>query len=306
MALSLKAIELRNNATRLGANISKRLTRLAAKDVQGGDILVARLKTQLEEIRAMPVTNYREAQAKEARMRRLDRAAGTRDQTFQKAAKRAYRDDLVAKADDPNTLIRMSKEQLKEALAIQRSRIRDRVRRVKEAIDGGNIMTERAEELLKESTVNASHNRLRSLVNGSAKALKSKTLTVAGAKQVIDHGVNMFGEVYLELDNEQRSALWKAMRREVELGSLASPDAIEVVKAAVSAVEKKFGFIRSLTSNELLAVIGDSKDDVEVKLKRAEIDDRNAADIIRRGKERWGPEHSNAWAPYKWERDYNF
>ena len=59
MALSVAAAALSKNATRIGANISKRLTRLAAKDIKGGDILVDRLKAELEEIRAMTVTNYR-------------------------------------------------------------------------------------------------------------------------------------------------------------------------------------------------------------------------------------------------------
>lgn len=307
MALTPAAAALRSNATRLGANISKRLTRLAAKDVRGGDILVARLKAELEEIRAMPVTNYREAQSQEARMRRLDKAGGTRDRTFEKAAKRAYRDDIVAKASDPNTLIRMTRDQLQEALSIQRSRIRDRARRIKETIGDTNFMVKRAENLVKESTKDASINRLRSLVNGSANALKSKTLTPAGAKAVVDHGVGMFGEIYRDLNDEQRSALWKAMRQEMELSSLTSPDSIEVVKTALKSVEKKFGFIRSMSSSELIAVIGDSKEDVDVELKRMEIHGRNAEDIIRRGKEKWGStQPSTAWSTYNWDRDYNF
>lgn len=307
MALSPAAAALRSNATRIGANISKRLTRLASKDVQGGDILVAYLKEQLDEIRAMPVTNYREAQSKEARMRRLDKAAGTRDQTFQKAAKRAYNDYLVAQANDPNKLIRMTKEQLQDTLSAQRSRLRNRVRRVKQSIDGSNFMTHRAENLLKEKTADASINRLRYLANGSAKALQTKSLTPEGAKQIIQRGVDMFGDTYLELDDEQRSALWKAMRREMELNSISSPDAIEIIKAALESVKKKFGFARSLTSDQLLAAIGDSTSDVEVKLKRIEIDDRNSADIIARGKEKWGSKPNPiSWSSPTWDRDYSF
>lgn len=307
MALSVAAAALRSNATRIGANISKRLTRLAAKDVKGGDILVARLKAELEEIRAMPVTNYREAQSKEARMRRLDKAAGTRERSFQKAAKRAYNDDLVAQANDPNKLIRMTKEQLQETLKVQRSRLRNRVRHVKQSIDGSNFMTRRAENLLKEKTADSSINRLRSLANGSAKALRSKSLTPEGAKEIVQRGVDMFGDVYRDLDDEQRSALWKAMRREMELNSISSPDAIELIKTAAESANKKFGFTRSMTSDELIGVIGDSMSDVEVRLKRVEIDDRNSADIIRRGKEKWGSKQSlTTWSSPTWDRDYNF
>nr|DAT28601.1 MAG TPA: hypothetical protein [Caudoviricetes sp.] len=307
MALTPAAAALRSNATRIGAIISKRLTRLAAKDIQGGDILVARLKAELEEIRAMPVTNYNEARSKEARMRRLNNAAGTKAETFQKAAKRAYRDDLVAQANDPNKLIRMTKEQLQETLSVQRSRLRDRVRYVKQSIGGGNFMTHRAENLLKEKTADASINRLRSLSSGSAKALQSKSLTPQGAKEMIQRGVDMFGDTYLDLNDEQRSALWKAMRREMELNSISSPDAIELIKTAVESVKKKFGFVRSLSSDELLAAIGDSTSDVEVKLKRIEIDDRNSSDIIARGKKKWGSKPNPiSWSTTTWDRDYNF
>lgn len=307
MALTPAAAALNKNAVKIGANISKRLTRLAAKDIKGGKILVDRLKEELEAIRAMPVTNYREAQSKEARMRRLDKAAGTRAQTFQKAAKRAYNADLVERAKDPNMIIRMTADELSDTLSAQRSRLRGRLRSVKKAIGGDNIMTHRAENLLKEKTKGASINRLRSLVNNSAKALKSKSLTPDGAKEIVQRGVDLLGDVYLELDDEQRSALWKAMRREMELNSISSPDAIEIVKTAVESAKKKFAFTRDSTSGELLAAIGDSTSDAEVQIKRMEIDSRNSADIIERGKKKWGSNPSPApWSTYKWDRDYNF
>lgn len=307
MTLTAAAAALAKKSTAIGANISKRLTRLASRDVKGGDILVDRMRAELEVIRAMPVTNYREAQSKEARMRRLDMAAGTRALTFQKAAKRAYNDDLLAQANDPNKLIRMSKEQLREVLTVQRSRLRTRLESVKRSIDGENFMTHRAANLLKENTAGATINRLRSLSNSSAKALTSKSLTPEGAREIVQRGVDMFGEIYRDLNDEQRSALWEAMRREMELNSITSPDAIELIKTAVESAEKKFGFIRSLSSDELIAVIGDSASDVEVKLKRAEIDDRNSADIIRRGKEKWGSKPSpTAWSSPTWDRDYAF
>ena len=307
MALSAAAAALNKNAVNIGANISKRLTRLASKDVKGGDILVARLKAELEEIRAMPVTNYREAQSKEARMRRLDRTAGTRSQTFQKAAKRAYNADLVERAKDPNVIIRMTADELSDTLSAQRSRLRSRVRSVKKAIDGDNIMTHRAENLLKEKTKGASINRLRSLVSSSTKALNSKSLTPNGAKEIVQRGVDLFGEIYLELNDEQRSALWKAMRREMELNSISSPDAIEIIKTAVESAQKKFAFTRDSTSEELLASIGDSLSDVNVQNKRMEIFSQNSADIIGRGKKKWGSNPSpTPWGTYKWDRDYNF
>lgn len=307
MKLTPAAAALSSKASKIGANISKRLTRLGAKNVKGGDILLERLTSELAEIRAMPVTNYREAQSKEARMRRLDRKAATRASSFQKAAKRAYNDRLTEIANDPNAIIRMNKEQLRETLTVQRSRLRDRVRSVRKTIDGNNFLTRRAENLLKESSKDATHNRLRSLVSHSSKALKSKSLTPAGAKELVERGVELFGEHYRNLTDEQRSALWKAMRREMEVSSLSSPDAIEIIKTAMEQGYKKFGFTKSTVTDELIAALGNSMDDVNVELKRIEIDQRNSQAIIERGMKKWGSAPNPlSWSTYEWDRDYNF
>ena len=287
MALSVAAAALRNNATRLGANISKRLTRLASKDVQGGDILVERLKAELEEIRAMPVTNYREAQSKEARMRRLDKAAGTRDQTFQKAAKRAYRDDLVTQANDPFNVNRMSRDQLAETYAIQRSRLRDKVRRVKKGIDGNNFMTRKVDALLEQDPKSMNHNQLRSAVSKAAKDLNSKTLTVTGAKKQLQQGIDMFGEAYTQMTDEQRGAVWEAMRRQMEYSGLASGDAAEIVNGVVNDQKYKAMFLTAPTG-ELQAVIGQGLNDTRAKYHKAQIENRVAANILKKGFEKKG------------------
>ena len=287
MALSIAAAALRNNATRLGANISKRLTRLAAKDVQGGDILVARLKAELDEIRAMPVTNYREAQSKEARMRRLDKAAGTRDQTFQKAAKRAYRDDLVAQANDPFNATRMRRDQLAEVYDIQRSRLRDKVRRVKKEINGNNFMTRRADALLEQDPKNMNHNQLRSAVNKAAKDLNSKTLTVSGAKKQLQQGIDMFGEAYAQMTDEQRGAVWEAMHRQMEYLGLSSGDAAEIVNGVVND-QKYMAMFLAAPTGELQAVIGQGLNDTRAKYHKAQVENRVARNILRRGFEKKG------------------
>ena len=286
MALSLAAAALRSNATRIGANISKRLTRLSSKDVQGGDILVARLKAELDEIRALPVTNYREAQTKEARMRRLDKAAGTRDRSFQKAAKRAYRDDLVSQANDPFNVTRMSKDRLAEVYAIQRSRLRDKVRRVKEGV-GDNFMTRKVDALLEQDPKNMNHNQLRSLVSKAAKDLKSKTLTVTGAKKQLQHGIDMFGEAYTQMSNEQRGAVWEAMRRQMEYLGLASGDAAEIVNGVVND-QKYMAMFLTAHTGELQAVIGQGLNDTRAKYHKAQIENRVARNILKRGFEKKG------------------
>ena len=287
MALSVAAAALRSNATRIGANISKRLSRLAAKDVQGGDILVARLKAELDEIRAMPVTNYREAQSKEARMRRLNKAAGTRDRSFQKAAKRAYNDDLVAQANDPFNVTRMTRDQLAEVYDIQRSRLRDKVRRVKKGINGNNFMTRRVDALLEQDPKSLNHNQLRSLVSKAAKNLNSKTLTVTGAKKQLQQGIDMFGEAYTQMTDEQRGAVWDAMHRQMEYLGLASGDAAEIVNGVVND-QKYMAMFLTAHTGDLQAVIGQGLNDTRAKYHKAQVENRVARNILRRGFEKKG------------------
>lgn len=287
MALSVAAAALNKNAVKIGANISKRLTRLASKNVQGGDILLDRLKAELEEIRAMPVTNYREAQSKEARMRRLDKAAGTRAQGFQKAAKRAYNDDLVAQANDSFNITRMRRDQLAETYAIQRSRLREKVRRVKKGIGGNNFMTRKVDALLEQDPKSMTHNQLRSLVSKAAKDLQSKTLTVSGAKKQLQQGVGMFGDAYNQMNDEQRGAVWEAMHRQMEYLGLSSGDAAEIVNGVVNDQKYKAMFLTAPTG-ELQAVIGQGLNDTRAKYHKAQVENRVAANILKRGFEKKG------------------
>ena len=290
MTLTPAAAALRSDATRIGANISKRLTRLSSKDVKGGDILIERLKAELEEIRAMPVTNYREAQSKEARMRRLDKAAGTRDRSFQKAAKRAYNDDLVAQAKDPNKIIRMSKDQLAESYTVLRSRLRDRVRRVKKSV-GNNYMTHLVEGFLDEHDLKtADHNKLRSLVNKSSKYLATKTLSVQGASAHIEKGADLVGERYRTWSDKQRTAFWNAVHREMEVSGLSSTASIEVVKTALADTKLQTVFSEDVSTGELTAYIGRSLNEAKVKAKRAEMDRRMGDEYFRQAFEKKGLE----------------
>lgn len=289
MALTPAASVLSKNASRIGANISKRLTRLAAKDVKGGTILIERMKAELEAIRQMPVTNYHEARSKEARMRRLDKAAGTRADTFQKAAKRAYNDDLLAQADDPFNVSRMSKEQLAEVYSIQRSRLRSKVRRVKESIDGGNFMTNRVEELLKEDPKTASHNKLRSFVTKAAADLKSETLTVTGAKKQFENGVKLFGDAYKEMDDKQRSAVWEAMHRQMELLGLSSERTSELVNGVVNDQKFLTAFLTA-PNGDLQAVLGQGLNSVEANKHKRQLDNETGKEIYRNALKKRGKE----------------
>lgn len=280
MALTPAAAALSKNATRIGANISKRLTRLASKDVKGGDILVDRLKAELESIKQMPVTNYREAQSKEARMRRLDKAAGTRAQSFQKAAKRAYNDYLVDQANDPFNVVRMSRDQLAEAYDVISSRLRGKVRRVREGIGGNNFMTRKVDELLEEDPKGATHNKLRSLVGRGVKDLKSKTLTVTGAKKQFQQGIELFGDAYKEMNDEQRGAVWEATHRHMEYMGLASTHVAEVIETVLKDEKFKALFFTTPTG-KLQAVIAQGVNDAKGKQKQAQIENEVAKNILK-------------------------
>lgn len=287
MALSPAAAELSKELTRVLANVSKRNTRLKQKDVKGATLVTERTDTKIEEIRSIPRSNYGEIKSALAQARRLDKSAGTRDRTFQKAAKRAYNDDLVAQANDPFNVIRMTRDQLTEVYSIQRTRLRDKVRRVKKGIDGNNFMTRRVDALMEQDPKSMNHNQLRSLVSKAAKGLQSKTLTVSGAKKQLQQGVEMFGDAYNQMNDEQRGAVWEAMHRQMEYLGLASGDAAEIVNGVVNDQKYKAMFLTAPTG-ELQAVIDQGLKDTRAKYHKAQVENRVAANILKRGFEKKG------------------
>ena len=287
MALTVKAAELSKELTRVLANVSKRNTRLKQKDVKGGNLVTERTDDKIKEIRSMPRSNYAEIKSALALARRLDKSGGTRDRSFQKAAKRAYNDNLVAQANDPFNVTRMTRDQLAEVYSVQRPRLRDKVRRVKKGIDGNNFMTRKVDALLEQDPKSMNHNQLRSLVSKAAKDLQSKTLTVSGAKKQLQQGVEMFGDAYNQMDDEQRGAVWEAMHRQMEYLGLASGDAAEIVNGVVNDQKYKAMFLTAPTG-ELQAVIGQGLNDTRAKYHKAQVENRVAANILKRGFEKKG------------------
>lgn len=279
MALSPAAAELSRELTRVLGNIAKRNTRLKQKDVKGANLVTERTDTKIEEIRSMPRSNYGEIKSALAQARRLDKSAGTRAQSFQKAAKRAYNDDLVAQVSDPNIMSRMTKDQLAEAYAIQRSRLRGRLRNVIKA-SGNNFMTRRAEKLLDNDPKNMTLNQLRSISSKTSNALNAKTLTVAGANSHIEKGVSLVGDDYRSWSDEQRTVFWNKVHQEMELSGLSSTNSIDIVKTAVYDKKYYYKFSTSETTGELEVVLGQSLADVEAKKRRSELDKQVGDSII--------------------------
>ena len=279
MALSPAAAELSKELTRVLGNINKRNIRLKQKDVKGANLVTERTDAKIEEIRSMPRSNYGEIKSALAKARRLDKSAGTRAQSFQNAAKRAYRDDLVAQASDPNIMVGMTKDQLAEAYSIQRSRLRGRLRIVTKAV-GNNFMTRRAEKLLNNDPKNMTLNQLRFISRKTYNALNSQTLTVAGANAHIENGVALVGEDYRTWSDEQRTVFWNKVHQEMELSGLSSTNSIEVVKTAVNDKKYNYKFRTSKTTGELEIILGQSLADVEASERRAEIDERVGNTIL--------------------------
>lgn len=279
MALPVAAANLNKELTRVLGNISKRNTRLKQKDVKGGNLVTERTDVMIAEIRSMPRSNYNEIKSALAQARSLNKTAGTWANKFQKAAKRAYNDDLLAQLDNPITMSRMTKDQLYEAYTVQRSRLRGRLRSVINAA-GNNFMTRRAEKLLDNVPKSMSLNQMRSVASKTAAALKSKTLTVAGANDHIEKGVAIVGEVYRTWTDEQRTAFWEAVHREKEMSGLSSTDSIEVVNTAVNDQKYSYEFITTSDAGELKAITARSLADLQAKKKRMEIEDQAARTIF--------------------------
>ena len=290
MALTPAAAELSKELTRVLGNIAKRNTNLKQKSVKGANLVTERTDTKIEEIRSMPRSNYGEIKSALAQARRLDKSAGTRAQSFQKAAKRAYNDDLVDRAKDPNNIIRMTKDELTETFIVQRSRLRDRIRSVKKSINGNNFMTHIAEDLLAEyDPKTADHNKLRSLVNRTSKYLDTKTLTAQGANDHIEKGVDLVGEEYRSWSDAQRTAFWEAVHREMELSGLSSVEAIGVVRTAMSD-QKMVTLFDEAPDGKLRAVIDQSLSGAKAKLARLKASNERGRKYLREGFEKHGAE----------------
>lgn len=287
MALTPAAAELSKELTRVLGNISKRNTRLKQKDVKGANLVTERTDAKIEEIRSMPRSNYGEIKSALAQARRLDKSAGTRAQSFQKAAKRAYNDDLVAQLSNPSVMSGMTKDQLADAYAVQRRRLRGRLRNVTNSV-GNNFMTRRAEKLLDNDPNNMTLNQLRSIASKTANALNTKTLTVVGANDHIEKGVALVGEDYRTWSDEQRTAFWEAVHREMEMAGLSSTNAVEVVKTAVNDQKYKYKFISSSDTGELQIILGHSLADLQAKEKRMEIENQVARSIFEDAFEKHG------------------
>jgi hypothetical protein len=290
MALTPAAAELNKELNRVLGNIAKRNTRLKQKDVKGGNLVTERTDAKIEEIRSTPRSNYGEIKSALAQARKLNKSAGTWAKSFQKAAKRAYNDDLVDRAKDPNNIIRMTKDELTETFTVQRSRLRDRIRSVKKSINGNNFMTHIAEDLLAEyDPKTADHNKLRSLVNRTSKYLDTKTLTVQGANDHIEKGVQLVGEQYRSWSDAQRTAFWEAVHREMELSGLSSVESIEVVRTAMSD-QKMVTLFDEAPDGKLRAVIDQSLSGAKAKLARLKASNERGRKYLREGFEKHGAE----------------
>ena len=186
-------------------------------------------------------------------------------------------------------MVRMTKDQLSEAYAVLRSRLRGRLRDVTKSV-GNNFMTRRAEKLLDNNPKNMTLNQLRSISSKTSDALNTQTLTVAGANSHIEKGVKLVGEDYRTWSDEQRTAFWNAVHREMELSGLSSTNSMEVVKTAVNDTKYKYKFRTSKTTGELEIILGQSLADVEAKERRREIDERVGDSILERGFRKHGVE----------------
>lgn len=291
MALTPAAAELSKELTRVLGNIAKRNTNLKQKDVKGTNLVTERTDAKIAEIRSMPRSNYGEIKSALAQARSLNKSAGTWAKSFQKAAKRAYNDDLVERAKDPNNVIRMTKDELTETFVVQRSRLRGRIRSVKKTINGNNFMTRLAEDLLDEyDSKTADHNKLRSLVGRASKYLNnSKTLTVQGANDHIEKGVALVGDEYRTWSDAQRTAFWEAVHREMEVTGLSSVEAIEVVKTAMSDQKMKTLF-DTAPDGKLRAVIDRSLSGAKAKLARLKASEERGRRYLKEGFEKHGAE----------------
>ena len=184
----------------------------------------------------------------------------------------------------------MTKDELTETFAVQRSRLYDRIRGVKKSINGNNFMTHTAEELLDEyDPKTADHNKLRSLVGRASKYLNYKTLTVQGANDHIEKGVALVGDEYRTWSDAQRTAFREAVHREMEVSGLSSVEAMEVVKTAMSDQKMKTLF-DTAPDGKIRAVIDRTLSGAKAKLARLKASEERGRRYLKEGFEKHGAE----------------
>lgn len=278
-------IAARASATRLAGNIARRVSRIEKAGISTN--AVEEFKQLQNQPKPKTANEWREYNKQ---LKRLDGLSGTRMRTAkateQREATQTRNRQLREAVADPNTRIRMSQDDLKEAVKLYRADVRRKIRNTKKAV-GENVAIKRAEEILADVDLDKSRNHLLSQISRLNRASEYKTLTPTGARKEIDTGIRVFGEDYATYTTEQKSAIWRAFERQKELESLSSDQVVDIVNATI----RENGVVFGEESTEdgktrVTASIGDASSSAEARAIRRKADDEALARYTAKNKPR--------------------
>lgn len=216
----------------LSGNIARRVARVEKMGATNASTIAFR---ELQKA-AQPVTRN-EWVKRAAQLQRLNEAPGTRVKSAEQVAKRdstrLRNEQLRSASADVNTRIRMSRGELVDAARLARADTRRRIRDVRKHV-GDNFAARKAEEIANSLNLKGSRNEILSVLSSLEKTKKYKTLTRSGARAMEQAGLEAFGEVYADMDDEQKSAIWRRMESEQVKQSLSSQEVQAMIKAVLN------------------------------------------------------------------------
>lgn len=268
MALSLAALAA--NGRRLGRNIGRRVERI--EGAGNANNATRRYREIMEQPLPKDAAGWR---ARNRALQQLDTAPGTRSATAgsiaRRDATRARNDDLRARSADVNQRIRMSTQEIEEALKLARSDVRRKVRTTREGY-GDTHATRMAEKGVDDARVGGTRNEMLSDLSTLERMKGYKGLTPKGAKAIEDSGAEAFGERYRDMNDAQKSAIWDEMERRQKVESLSSQEVQAMIKAILND-----GFVVGFTekinpdgTTYLKADFGTSFEDMKAQRARRE------------------------------------
>lgn len=234
-----KAKELAQKTAR---NLDRRAERLAKRNLISEAIIevkdlkesVAKAKTRNDWVKvagkALQLDNsplMRVATAPAEIKKRREKAA--------RAAERARKDDLVARASSTWSSRYMSEDELIEANKILRARVQGRANATKRA-EGETFATRKLDEFLDRNAPIklASRNQLIRQAHRLAEINEFAGITPKGARELKERGAKLIGPKYMTMTVAEQGAIWDAIHSYVAMRGVTSEEAAQIMNSSLN------------------------------------------------------------------------
>lgn len=153
-----------------------------------------------------------------------------------RAAERARKDSLVARASNPAESRYMDTEELREANRIMRARLRGKANATKRQ-EGDTYAIRKLDQFLEENapTKAATRNQLIRQGKRMGEISEFQGLTPQGARDLKERGVKILGDAYRSMTMSEQAAVWDAVHRYAAVHSMKSAEAAVVMNESLNA-----------------------------------------------------------------------